>query len=208
MKSKIILISYQVHRAFITPIKNLSTILEGISEKGEVLITSNENIWEEILHGNINHHHVKSNVYHNIFLRITNYILTEIKISCLLFKLSRPNDRVIYFIQNFPILPMISSKILRMRVIWLLPSSVKISKWNSRTDPLSIFPVLFQKIGYSISNFLVVYSPLLIREWNLEKYNRKIMIAHEHFIDFRVFRVTKSLFRTPEYSWLHWTYEL
>ncbi len=197
MKHRFFLINYPVSRAFIVPFNNMCSIIEGFSDEKNVIISSNETHGEQIRCGKNKHYHILSKNYHNIFLRITNYILTEIKISCLLFKLSRPNDRVIYFIQNFPILPMISSKILRMRVIWLLPSSVKISKWDSRTDPLSIFPVLFQKIGYSISNFLVVYSPLLIREWNLEKYNRKIMIAHEHFIDFRVFRVTKSFSERP-----------
>jgi glycosyltransferase involved in cell wall biosynthesis len=197
MKSKIILISYQVHRAFITPIKNLSTILEGISEKGEVLITSNENIWEEILHGNIYHHHVKSNVYQDFFFRIFNYILAEIRISYLLFTISKPDDTIIYFMQNSPILPMFLSKILRMRIIWMLPSTVTINKWNYRQDPLAIIPVLIQNIGYSISDTLVVYSPLLIRDWNLEKYSGKIKIAHEHYIDLKLFRETTQLSERP-----------
>ena len=197
MKSKIILISYQVHRAFITPIKNLSTILGGFSEKGEVLITSNENSWEQIIHGNINHYHIISKIYQNIFFRVFNYILTEIKISYLLFKISKSDDTVIYFMHNSPILPMFLSKIMRMKIVRMLPSSVKISLWDSRTDPLSIFPVLLQNIGYSISNIIIVYSPLLIREWNLEKYKRKIKIARHHFIDFDTFRMTIQLSERP-----------
>ena len=149
MKSKIILISYQVHRAFITPIKNLSTIFEGFSENDVVLITSNENSWEEILNGNIDHHHIISKIYQNIFFRVFNYILTEIKIAYLLFKISKSDDTVIYFMHNSPILPMFLSKIMRMKIVRMLPSSVKISLWDSRTDPLSIFPVLLQNIGYT-----------------------------------------------------------
>lgn len=199
MKSKkIILISYQFHRAFIIPIKNLSTILAGISEKGEVLITSNEDWWEEILPGNIIHHHIKSKVYQNIIFRVFNYILTEIKISYLLFTISKSDDTVIFFMHNSPVLPLFLSKILKMRTIWMLPSSVKISEWDSRTDFLSVFPVLLQNIGYHISDIIVVYSPLLIREWNLEKYTRKIKIGREHFIDFTTFRIMRRLSeRTP-----------
>jgi glycosyltransferase involved in cell wall biosynthesis len=176
------------------PLKNLSAILAGISEKGEVLITSNENSWEEeILFENINHHHIKSKVYQNIFFRVFNYILTEIKISYLLFTISKSDDIVIYFMHNSPVLPIFLSKILRMRIIWMLPSSVKISEWDSRTDPISIFPVLIQNIGYRISDIIVVYSPLLIREWNLEKYKRKIKIGREHFIDLTTFRIMRQL---------------
>ena len=176
------------------PLKNLSAILAVISENGEVLITSNENSWEEeILFENINHHHIISKIYQNIFFRVFNYILTEIKISYLLFTISKSDDMVIYFMHNSPILPMFLSKILRMKIIWMLPSSVKISEWDSRTDPISIFPVLIQNIGYRISDIIVVYSPLLIREWNLEKYKRKIKIGREHFIDLTTFRMMRQL---------------
>ncbi|MDR9817329.1 MAG: hypothetical protein RJR34_11280 [Candidatus Methanoculleus thermohydrogenotrophicum] len=37
---------------------------------------------------------------------------------------------------------------------------------------------------------IVVYSPRYITEWNLEKYRHKILIAHEHFLDFNTFTVT------------------
>jgi len=193
MKSKIIVISYQFNRAFITPLKNLSTLLAGISEKGEVLITSNEHEWEAILPENIDHYHIHSTVYGNIFFRVFNYIVTEIKISYLLFKISKKNDTVIYFMHNSPVLPMFLSKILKMRIVWMLPSSVKISQWDSRTDPLSVFPVLVQHIGYCISESIIVYSPGLIREWNLEKYAGKITIGHEHFIDLNTFRIIRQL---------------
>ena len=167
----------------------MSTILRDFSEEGEVVITSNENRWEEILNGNIIHHHIKSKVYQNTLFRIFNYILTEIKISWLLFKISKSGDTVIYFMHNSPILPLFLSKIMRMKIIRMLPSSVKISMWDSRTDLLSFFPVLVQNIGYSISNTIIVYSPLLICEWDLEKYKRKIKIARHHFIDFDTFRM-------------------
>jgi len=192
MKSKNILISYPIHRAFMTPIKNLSTILGEFSEKGEVIITSNEDSGEQIRYGNISHH-ITSKIYQNIFLRVFNFILTEIKISYLLFKISKSDDTVIYFMQNFPILPMFLSKILKLQIIWMLPSSVTIDKWKSRSDPLAIIPVLFQNIGFRISDIIIVYSPLLIKDWALEKYSSKIKIAHEHFIDFTTFRMTRQL---------------
>lgn len=44
-----------------------------------------------------------------------------------------------------------------------------------------------------MSNKLIVYSPIFISEWNLEKYHHKILIAHEHFLDFNTFTVTTLL---------------
>ncbi|WP_261597899.1 glycosyltransferase family 4 protein [Methanoculleus formosensis] len=39
----------------------------------------------------------------------------------------------------------------------------------------------------------MLYSHSLISEWNFEKYRHKILIAHEHFLDFSTFSVTTPL---------------
>ena len=80
----------------------------------------------------------------------------------------------------------------------MLPSTVKINKWDSRSDPLLLFQSLIQNIGYRISDIIVVYSPILIRDWDLEKYSRKIKIARHHFIDFNTFRMIIHLSERPK----------
>jgi glycosyltransferase involved in cell wall biosynthesis len=197
MKPPSLLIIYPVSRAFITPFKNMCSVFKEFSGAERVLISSTDDTGAEIPCEIVNHHHIRITNDHTIFSRIINYILTEFRISSLLFKYANPDDTIIFFMQNVLLLPMISSKILRIHIVWLLPSSVKISEWDSRTDPLSAFPVLFQKIGYFIADTIVVYSPSLIRDWHLEKYKNKIKIAHEHFLDFNEFRVTKQFSDRP-----------
>jgi len=49
------------------------------------------------------------------------------------------------------------------------------------------------KINFFLADRVVVYSPRLISEWNLEPYRHKILIAHRHFLDFNTFTVTTPL---------------
>ena len=51
---------------------------------------------------------------------------------------------------------------------------------------------LLYKASYLLSNRIILYTDL-IREWNLEPYRRKIIIAHRHFIDFDKFKLNTSL---------------
>jgi glycosyltransferase involved in cell wall biosynthesis len=48
-----------------------------------------------------------------------------------------------------------------------------------------------EKINFSLSKKIVVYSERLIKEWNLEKYKNKILIGHRHYINFENFSITK-----------------
>jgi glycosyltransferase involved in cell wall biosynthesis len=48
-------------------------------------------------------------------------------------------------------------------------------------------------ISYLFSDRIIVYSPGLISQWNLEPYRHKILIAHRHFLDFNTFTVTTPL---------------
>ena len=49
------------------------------------------------------------------------------------------------------------------------------------------------KTNFLLADRIVIYSPRLITEWNLEPYRHKILIAHEHFLDFNTFTVTTPL---------------
>jgi glycosyltransferase involved in cell wall biosynthesis len=48
-----------------------------------------------------------------------------------------------------------------------------------------------------IADHIIVYSPILISEWDLEKYRHKVIVAHRHFLDFEDFTVTTPLSNRP-----------
>lgn len=85
-----------------------------------------------------------------------------------------------------PFLPMIAGKIVNKKVHWLLPSKISLLS-NSASSTLI---TALSKICYILCNNIILYSTSLIQEWGLEKYRNKILIAHEHFLDFDKFTVT------------------
>ncbi|NMC58880.1 MAG: glycosyltransferase family 4 protein [Candidatus Methanofastidiosa archaeon] len=64
------------------------------------------------------------------------------------------------------------------------------SSCKSRGSIYSSTIEAIERINYLVSDSLIVYSPRLIEKWDLQDYANKILIAHEHFLDFKVFAVT------------------
>jgi len=84
---------------------------------------------------------------------------------------------------------MIFGKIFQYRVYWLLPSKISLSS----DSILSKVTITLSKICYNLCNNIILYSPSLVSYWSLEKYCHKVLIAYEHFLNFKTFTVTTSL---------------
>ena len=127
----------------------------------------------------------------NFFSKVINYIYIQSKISLELLKLSKKVDLWIFFGGGGLILPILTSKILRKdSMLVLTASQPKCAKFQN------LFPRLLNyatRLNYRLSNRIILYSKNLIKEWNLEKYKDKILIAHEHLIDFSKFEIKKKL---------------
>ena len=80
-----------------------------------------------------------------------------------------------------PVLLMIVAKISNKYTYWLLPSKISLLS----TDVLSKLATSLSELCYGLCDNIILYSTALISEWRLEKYCKKIHIAHEHFLDLR-----------------------
>ena len=128
----------------------------------------------------------------NTFTRIIKYIYTQLKISYTLAKTTRNVDLWIFFIGGDTlVLPMLTAKLLRKKVILAFASS-SILGLKSTNDNLLKHVEILSKINCMLSNRIILYSPNLIKEGNLEKYRNKICIAHEHFLDFGDFKIERK----------------
>ena len=119
-KIRIGLISFLFHEAFIQPLSNLEKILCKISSLYSIegalknlTFNSCDNIFKyRIIHGQKK----------NIFFRLFMLILLQMRMSLRLIKLSRNVDLVIIFSEQWEILLIITAKLLRKKIAWLLPS--------------------------------------------------------------------------------------
>lgn len=128
----------------------------------------------------------------NPFTRVINYGITQLRISFRMIQLRRCVDSYVYFVNSITLAPILTAKLLRRSITLVLPAShSEISK--AQNDIFSKFIRLLEKINYTFSDKIIVYSKGLVIAYNLQKYTSKISIAHHHFIDLSKFNITKQL---------------
>ena len=175
------------------PLKNFIEILLPLSNY-LFFITGNEGkaIMEKYK-DKINGYCINYFIGQNIITRYSKVIFLQFRISYKIISLVNKVDVFIFFMSEGLILPLIILKLLRKPTILALASS-----WPTIVESRSIESLIgklskyIEIICYSLSNKIVIYSPSLLKEWNLEKYRNKIYISHEHFLDFNKFKITRK----------------
>jgi glycosyltransferase involved in cell wall biosynthesis len=123
--------------------------------------------------------------------RIIKELFTQLRISFVLAK-KRDSEIYIFFLAQSLMLPILTMKIFRKKVVLTLGASYsELSKF--RKDNLLLIPKIEEKISYKLADHIIIYSENLVNKWNLEKYHHKILIAHRHYLDFETFTVTIPL---------------
>ena len=182
-------------KAGVIPLSNLVDILYPLS-RDLYVITENEG---SVVCKDRKKVHGYSMIYKaktRIIPRIFNYIYLQLWISYRVIKLARNVDLWIFFMGEGLLLPVLTLRLLEKPIILSLAASSP--KMIEAVEDISL-PYGITKItkfleitNYILSNRIIVYSPSLIQEWNLEKYRDKICIAHEHFLDFDKLTIKKK----------------
>ena len=190
---RICVISCPISKAFIVPLLNIEELLYSFSDV-YVIVGSAENIMTKTNLVGIQTYEIQHKKTTKIFARILRYVLLEIRISLVLARISKKIDLYIFFMEGDALLPVLTTKLLRKKTIRALPSfmSKETAKSHKGKGTLLMALIKLQNIAYFLSNRIILYSPNLIKEWNLEKYRNKILIAHEHILDFDNFKLKKK----------------
>jgi glycosyltransferase involved in cell wall biosynthesis len=94
--------------------------------------------------------------------------------------------------------PVIVSKLLRKPIILCLAASSSKMMDSSLNNHLILqVPKFLELFNYYVSDFIILYSSKLIKEWNLSKYTKKIYIAQKHFLNFNLFNMNKKIDQRP-----------
>jgi glycosyltransferase involved in cell wall biosynthesis len=131
-------------------------------------------------------------------MRILRYSKLQIQIALDMVKNLKNNDVFVFFMAEGLFFPVIIAKLVNKKSILCLAASMpKMTAHTFKDTLLSKVVIGAECLSYLISDRIIVYSPRLISEWNLEKYRSKILIAHEHFLDFNTFNATTLLSDRP-----------
>ncbi|MCP3684260.1 MAG: glycosyltransferase family 4 protein [bacterium] len=102
----------------------------------------------------------------------------------------------IFFMFDGLLLPVLTAKLMRRRVILSLASSSQ-HYFKNHTDSLLKTVGHLDALCYSLSDRIIVYSPNMVKLWELEKHKTKISIAHEHFLDLDTFGTSQCFTKRP-----------
>jgi glycosyltransferase involved in cell wall biosynthesis len=133
------------------------------------------------------------NPYRNIFSRIIDYLLMQLKISSIILTLHKTDDIFVFFVgAELFFFPILALKIIRKKSI-LMPAGIALKVHSIRNEPFYKLTSFIININLRFADKIIIYSRNLIKEMDIEKYQHKIVILHEHFIDFTRFKINKKV---------------
>lgn len=181
----------------IIPLANFLSILNEISDNIYVILGKNEYLNQKENYPQLHFSLIENFDYLTLPLRLVNYGNIQLKIAIKLLIIGRRVDIWIFFIGGDTlVLPVFMPRILRKKVLTVIAGS-SVKTLESKKDPLYRGLRILQLITCMFANEIVLYSQKLINDYDLKIWQKKILIAHEHFLDFTTFTVTARYHDRP-----------
>jgi len=179
-------------KAGIIPLSNLVDVLYPLSSYLYV-ITGNDA--KEVLKDREHFSGCSLNVraQGNAILEIIQYIILQMRISYHLLMIARRVNVIIFFEGECLLLPLLVARIIGKYTMLSLAASVP--NWvDAEKNPSLVFKTmkLLELGNYRFTHRIVLFSPLLIKDWHLERYQNKISIAYNHFLNLDEFGFGKD----------------
>ena len=180
------LLTFPIERSGIRPLSNLIGILSSLTPEHIALVTGNagrvfEND-ERVRFSGVDHaagDGTASRVFHNI--------MTQVRAARRIIEQNRIGTWVFFFGGEVLVLPMIVARFFGKKVVMAIPGHTA-TMMAPAGDRLLLPARLLTRMTCRLSSRIILYSPALVDHWGLERYRKKIAIAHEHLLDFGVFR--------------------
>jgi len=186
-KNKIGIITFPIGEANITPFQNLIKIIREISHDYSIVLPLVPGInFQFDEKSKITY--LKYVSFPRSLQRIFSYLLLQVKCG-LNIKKQKECDKWIFYIGDDLIIPNLLAKILKKQTLLIMGGYYEIEVKN-KGNFIDKFGIPLKRINLLFFNNIILYSPQLITSWHLTPYRHKILIAHEHFLDFTTFTVT------------------
>ena len=183
-------ITLPIGKAGNVPLSNLIDILKPLSK--DIHLITGDAGYDYFKRKKIYVYEIQHRRGENSFTRIIKYAAMQLRLSYMVAKITRKGaiDTWILFIGGrCLLLPTLTAKLLRKKVVLAFAGDIDVS--GSTCIVIHAVKIL-SNTNCTLANHIILYSPSLIKEWNLEKYKDKISIAHKHFLDFDKFKVKKK----------------
>ena len=195
-KIRIGILTSPTEQASVIPISNLIEILKSLS-KSIVIITGNAS-YDFFKHQpDIACYDNSHPMEKNLLKKIIYYLHAQCRDSYFLLKNRNNVEAWIFFMGGErEFIPILTAHLLKKPVLLYIPgSAVRDAKFSK--DPLLKPTEILSARAHNLADYIILYSPNLISEWNLEPYRHKIIIASRHFLDINTFTVTIPFIDRP-----------
>ncbi len=183
------IVTFPLIESGITPLSNLVDILHSLSDR-IYLITGNAGYDFFRDDTRICTYGIEHKSSTNKVSRILKYIYAELRISYTLVRISKDIDVFFFTLGGEHLfLPMMTARLLLRKKVMLQMAASPGNMSQIQKDPLSHTYGFFEKLNCILTSKIILYSPRLIKEWDLTKHNTKIIITSRHFLNFDRFRV-------------------
>jgi len=192
---RIAIVTVPIVKAGITPLSNFINIISNFTD--DIFVISGNEFSKTIPYIKKKGRLKIILTYYNYNLkgisRIIEFSYLQLKDTISVLKVARKVDLFIFFMGGAGlILPLLACKVLNKKILLILPgSSSRLSKFCK--SPFWKLLYIMERIGYFLSDHIIIYSPNLIKEWNLKNYKHKIIIAHHYFLDFDMFNIMRGV---------------
>jgi glycosyltransferase involved in cell wall biosynthesis len=183
-------ITFPIDGEGVTPLADLLDLLCPLSGATN-LITGGQGYLAFKNDKRIDIHEIIHEVHRNQFMRVLAYITTQIKICQKMLTLKDTNLWVFFIGGDTLLLPMLTAWLLRRKKLLIFPGSSQ-EILGTYHDNLQVPAKILSRINCGIADKIILYSPNLIKEWEMGKYEDKITIAPQNFIDFDKFKYKKN----------------
>lgn len=189
------LLTFPIERSGVRPLSNLIGILSGLTRERITLVTGNagrvfEND-ERVRFSGVDHA-----AGNNAGSRILHNVVTQARVTRRIMEPDGTDTWIFFFGGEVLVLPMAAAKLLGKKVVMALPGHTA-TMMAPAGDYLLLPARILTRMTCRLCDRIVLYSPALVDHWGLERYREKIVIAHEHLLDFEAFRVESPLNERP-----------
>ena len=182
-------------KAATTPLSNLVKIFSGLSDKLYIITAGDVQILKGRDYKEVYIFKTKYKFHSNVIIKLINHLFILLRYWINMFKLNEIVDVWVFFLNGeYLLLPLLIAKLSRKKVLLIMTASILRSS-QIRKDGLVKIYIFLRPFIYKLANIITVYSNNLVKEWQLEKYKDKVLIAHEHFLNFFIFRIKKQVSR-------------
>lgn len=171
------------------PLYRFIMILNDIDIIPKLILLHNKDLIIDFSPLKLKMHTIESYLGPNLFLKIINYLFSQIIMSIYIIRMFN-NKQWIFYLSELSFIPIIIAKILGKRILILVGGSFQ-NEMKIKNYPFFVRKIsnIFFELDFKLADSILVYSPSLISFWGFDKFRKKIKIIHRHFLNFEKFNI-------------------